>query len=34
MNITLASMSNQGARESNQDKTGERIGESSACFVV
>lgn len=34
MNITIASMSNQGARESNQDQTGESIGERSACFVV
>lgn len=34
MNITVASMSNQGDRESNQDQTGEIIGERSACFVV
>ena len=34
MNITIASMSHQGARESNQDQTGEHIGERSACFVV
>ncbi len=34
MNITIASMSNQGSRESNQDQTGEIIGEHSACFVV
>ncbi|QKJ85693.1 Serine/threonine phosphatase [Paramixta manurensis] len=34
MNITIASMSNQGNRESNQDQTGDVIGERSACFVV
>jgi len=34
MNITIASMSNKGARESNQDQTGEIIGKRSACFVV
>ena len=34
MNITIASMSNQGTRESNQDQTGDIVGERSACFVV
>lgn len=34
MNITTASLSAQGARASNQDQTGETIGERSACFVV
>ena len=34
MNITIASTSNQGDRASNQDQTGEVIGERSACFVV
>lgn len=34
MNITFASMSNQGARESNQDQTGDSVGARSACFVV
>lgn len=34
MNITIASMSNQGARASNQDQTGDIVGERSACFVV
>ncbi|CAO95673.1 PP2C family protein-serine/threonine phosphatase [Erwinia tasmaniensis] len=34
MNITLASMSNQGARASNQDQVGDIVGDRSACFVV
>ncbi|RYC39756.1 PP2C family protein-serine/threonine phosphatase [Pectobacterium zantedeschiae] len=34
MKITIASMSNQGDRTSNQDQTGDAIGERSACFVV
>lgn len=34
MNITFASTSNQGSRESNQDHTGEVLGQRSACFVV
>ncbi|MFS2222875.1 PP2C family protein-serine/threonine phosphatase [Pantoea sp. B65] len=34
MNITFASLSNQGDRESNQDQLGELVGERSACFVV
>lgn len=34
MNISTASLSRQGARASNQDQTGETIGERSACFVV
>ncbi|NUU67691.1 serine/threonine-protein phosphatase [Enterobacteriaceae bacterium BIT-l23] len=34
MNITTASLSRQGARASNQDQTGETIGDRSACFVV
>ncbi|ACX88216.1 PP2C family protein-serine/threonine phosphatase [Pectobacterium parmentieri] len=34
MKITIASMSNQGDRASNQDQTGDVIGERSACFVV
>ncbi|MBW7984916.1 PP2C family protein-serine/threonine phosphatase [Enterobacillus tribolii] len=34
MNITVASTSNQGSRDSNQDQTGEAIGERAACFVV
>ena len=34
MNIATASLSRQGTRASNQDQTGETIGERSACFVV
>ncbi|CCK00254.1 Protein phosphatase 2C-like:Protein phosphatase 2C-like [Cronobacter malonaticus 507] len=34
MNISTASLSRQGERASNQDQTGETIGERSACFVV
>ncbi|WP_312951330.1 protein phosphatase 2C domain-containing protein [Superficieibacter sp.] len=34
MNITTASLSRQGTRASNQDQTGETIGERSACFLV
>ncbi len=34
MNIATASLSRQGTRASNQDQTGEVIGERSACFVV
>lgn len=34
ININIASISKQGDRASNQDQTGERIGERSACFVV
>ncbi|CAI0725644.1 Serine/threonine phosphatase stp [Serratia entomophila] len=34
MNITIASTSNQGGRDSNQDQTGEVIGNRAACFVV
>lgn len=34
MNITIASTSNQGGRASNQDQTGEVVGNRAACFVV
>ena len=34
MNITIASTSNQGGRASNQDQTGEVLGNRAACFVV
>ena len=34
MNIATASLSRRGTRASNQDQTGETIGERSACFVV
>lgn len=34
MNITMASLSQQGERTSNQDQTGEVIGERAACFLV
>ena len=34
MDITTASLSRQGTRASNQDQTGECVGERSACFVV
>lgn len=34
MNISTASISQQGGRASNQDQTGETIGERAACFVV
>ncbi|AUP76571.1 serine/threonine phosphatase [Enterobacter sp. EA-1] len=34
MNISTASISRQGERASNQDQTGETIGERAACFVV
>ncbi|ATA21775.1 MAG: PP2C family protein-serine/threonine phosphatase [Gibbsiella quercinecans] len=34
MKITLASTTNQGSRATNQDQTGEVLGERSACFVV
>lgn len=34
MDITTASISRQGTRASNQDQTGERVGDRSACFVV
>jgi serine/threonine protein phosphatase PrpC len=34
MNITVASMTDQGSRASNQDQTGEVIGSRAACFVV
>lgn len=34
MDITTASLSRQGTRTSNQDQTGECVGERSACFVV
>ncbi|HEI8866206.1 PP2C family serine/threonine-protein phosphatase [Serratia sp. AKBS12] len=34
MNITIASTSNQGGRDSNQDQTGEVVGNRAACFVV
>lgn len=34
MNITIASLTDQGTRASNQDHNGEIIGERSACFVV
>ncbi|QCR35869.1 PP2C family serine/threonine-protein phosphatase [Nissabacter sp. SGAir0207] len=34
MNITIASTSQRGSRATNQDQTGEVIGQRSACFVV
>ncbi|MCP1437218.1 serine/threonine protein phosphatase PrpC [Erwinia persicina] len=34
MKINHASTSQTGARESNQDETGARVGEHSACFLV
>lgn len=34
MNISSASLSQQGARASNQDQTGSLIGGRAACFVV
>jgi len=34
MNITFASTTNQGIRDSNQDCIGEVVGDRSACFVV
>lgn len=34
MKITLASITHQGSRDSNQDQIGEVIGNRSACFVV
>lgn len=34
MDITTASLSRQGTRASNQDQTGETVGDRSACFVV
>lgn len=34
INITISSISRQGERSSNQDQTGESIGDRSACFVV
>lgn len=34
MNINYASTSQIGARESNQDETGARVGTQSACFLV
>ncbi len=34
MNITTASLSRQGERASNQDQTGDVIGDRSACFLV
>lgn len=34
MNINFASTSEIGARESNQDETGARAGQHSACFLV
>ncbi len=34
MNISTASLSRQGERASNQDQTGESVGERAACFVV
>lgn len=34
MNIITASLSRQGARASNQDVIGERIGSLAACFVA
>ncbi len=34
MNITFASLSQQGTRDSNQDRTGSSLHEHSACFLV
>ena len=34
ININIASISKQGDRSSNQDQTGESVGQRSACFVV
>jgi len=34
MEITTASLSCQGTRASNQDQTGETVGDRAACFVV
>jgi len=34
ININIASISKQGDRASNQDQTGESVGDRSACFVV
>ncbi|QKJ86967.1 serine/threonine-protein phosphatase [Paramixta manurensis] len=34
MNITFASITQQGARETNQDRLGTLLGEHSGCFVV